>query len=95
MFVDIGCKILEEGEDGGTATSAEGHGRHDEQPGQEGVGALHEVELCVVDRKVGRGFVSPLLHGDGILARESQLVFIDSFLIHVIMSMVMVVLSDS
>ena len=82
MLVDVGRKILQEGEDGGAATAAEGHGRHDEQPGQEGVRALHEVELGVVDREVGRGFVGPLLHSDGILARESQLGFILKKLSH-------------
>ena len=71
VLVDVGRKVLQEGEDCGAATAAERHGRHDEQPGQEGVRALHEVELGVVDRKVGRGFVGPLLHSDGILARDS------------------------
>ena len=71
----VGDGGQQEGEDGGAATAAERHGRHDEQPGQEGVRALHEVELGVVDRKVGRGFVGPLLHSDGILAQDSQLDF--------------------
>ena len=70
MLVDVGREVLEEGEDGGAAAAAEGHGRHDEQPRQEGVRALHELELGVVDREVARHrLVRPLLHRDGVLER--------------------------
>ena len=69
MLIDVGREVLEEGEDGGAAATAEGHGRHDEQPGQEGVGALHELELGVVDREVARRLVRPLLHRDCVLWR--------------------------
>ena len=72
MLVDVGREVLEEGEDGGAAAAAEGHGRHDEQPRQEGVRALHELELGVVDREVARRLVRPLLHRDGVLERASE-----------------------
>ena len=68
MLVDVGREVLEEGEDGGAAAAAEGHGRQHQQPRQQRVRAGHEVELGVVDGQVARRLVRPLLHRYGVLS---------------------------